>query len=158
VGYADGGAAKPVDFPAYWRQAAGRMTPKTITLPAGLYERVEQEAQKEGRTVDEMATEAVKRELARRWLERTRHEAEVRRGSMTFALHYGGKPLTLLDMAQDGLVELAISDDILTETLRILRDKFHQTTEWLQDAENHLREITTYVFPAERLDVDSRSR
>lgn len=69
------------------------------------------------------------------------------------ALQYGGKPLTLLDMAQDGRVELAISDDILTETLRILRDKFHHTTEWLQDAENHLREITTYVLPAERLDV-----
>lgn len=69
------------------------------------------------------------------------------------ALQYGGKPLTLLDMAQDGRVELAISDDILTETLRILRDKFHHTTEWLQDAENHLREITTHVFPAERLDV-----
>lgn len=59
------------------------MTPKTITLPADLYERVEQEAQKAGRTVDEMATEAVKRELARRWLERTRHDADVRRGSMT---------------------------------------------------------------------------
>lgn len=59
------------------------MTPKTITLPADLYERVEQEAQGEGKTVDEVATEAVKRELARRWLERTRREAETRRGNMT---------------------------------------------------------------------------
>lgn len=59
------------------------MKPKTITLPAELYERVEQEAQGEGKTVDEVATEAVKRELARRWLERTRREAEIRRGSMT---------------------------------------------------------------------------
>lgn len=59
------------------------MTPKTITLPADLYERVEQEAQGEGKTVDQVATEAVKRELARRWLERTRREAEIRRGSMT---------------------------------------------------------------------------
>ena len=39
------------------------MTPKTITLPADLYERVQQEAQGEGKTVDEVATEAVKREL-----------------------------------------------------------------------------------------------
>lgn len=67
------------------------------------------------------------------------------------ALQYGGKPLTLLDMAQEGRVALAISDDILTETLRVLRDKFHRTTEWLQDAENHLREITTHVIPAERI-------
>ena len=59
------------------------MTPKTITLPADLYERIEQEAQGEGKTADEVAIEAVKRELARRWLERTRREAEIRRGSMT---------------------------------------------------------------------------
>lgn len=59
------------------------MMPKTVTLPADLYKRVEQEAEGEGKTVDEVATEAVKRELARRWLERTRREAETRRGSMT---------------------------------------------------------------------------
>lgn len=69
------------------------------------------------------------------------------------ALQYGGKPLTLIDMAQDGRVELAISDEILNETLRVLRDKFHRTTEWLQEAEDHLHEITRYVSPAERLDV-----
>ena len=69
------------------------------------------------------------------------------------ALQYGGKPLTLLDMAQEGRVALAISDDILAETLRVLRDKFHRTTEWLQDAENHLREITTHVIPAERIEA-----
>ena len=69
------------------------------------------------------------------------------------ALQYGGKPLTLLDMAQEGRVALAISDDILTETLRVLRDKFHRTTEWLQDAESHLREITTHVIPAERIQL-----
>lgn len=59
------------------------MTPKTITLPADVYERIQQEAQVEGKTVDQVATEAVKRELARRWLERTRREAETRRGTMT---------------------------------------------------------------------------
>jgi predicted transcriptional regulator len=59
------------------------MTPRTISLPADLYERVQQEAQGEGKTVDEVATEAVKRELARRWLERTRRGAEARRGTMT---------------------------------------------------------------------------
>lgn len=69
------------------------------------------------------------------------------------ALQYGGKPLTLLDMAQDGRVELAISDDILTETLRVLRDKFQRTIESLQDAENHLREITKHILPAERVDA-----
>jgi predicted nucleic acid-binding protein len=36
------------------------------------------------------------------------------------ALQFGGKPQTLLDMAQDGQIELALSDEILDETLRIL--------------------------------------
>lgn len=69
------------------------------------------------------------------------------------ALQYGGKPLTLLDMAQDGRIELAISDDILNETRRVLRDKFHRTTEWLQDAHTHLRGITRHVAGVERVDV-----
>src|SRR5882672_2401919 len=37
-----------------------RMTPKTIMLPAEIYDRVEQLAQAEGKTVDEVAVEAVK--------------------------------------------------------------------------------------------------
>src|SRR5688572_10439264 len=65
------------------RRREPAMNPKTITLPGDLYERVQQEAQGEGKTVDEVATEALKRELARRWLERTRREAEIRRGGMT---------------------------------------------------------------------------
>jgi len=36
------------------------MTPKTIMLPAEIYDRVEQLAQAEGKTVDEVAVEAVK--------------------------------------------------------------------------------------------------
>lgn len=59
------------------------MTSKTIALPTDLYERVEQEAEGEGKTVDELAAEAVRRELARRWLERTRRQADIRRGKMT---------------------------------------------------------------------------
>ncbi|MBI4484472.1 MAG: putative toxin-antitoxin system toxin component, PIN family [Acidobacteria bacterium] len=69
------------------------------------------------------------------------------------ALQYGGKPLTLLDMAQDGRIELAISDDILTETLRVLRDKFRRPAEWLEQANGHLRAITKHVSPAERIDA-----
>jgi len=65
------------------RRPETTMTPKTVTLPADLYERVQQEAKGEGKTVDEVATEAVKRELARRWLERARREADIRRGGMS---------------------------------------------------------------------------
>ena len=69
------------------------------------------------------------------------------------ALQYGGKPLTLLDMAQDGRIELAISNEILRETLRVLRDKFHRTTEWLQESDSHLRAITTHISATEKVDV-----
>jgi hypothetical protein len=43
--------------------------------------------------------------------------------------------LTLLDMALERQIELAISDAIPSETLRILRDKFHRTPEQLEDAD-----------------------
>jgi uncharacterized protein len=69
------------------------------------------------------------------------------------ALQFGGKPQTLLDMAQDGQIELALSDEILGETLRILRDKFQRSPEYLADVEARLRVVTVHVAPRERLDV-----
>ncbi|MDT5283385.1 MAG: hypothetical protein QOJ20_4580 [Mycobacterium sp.] len=61
------------------------------------------------------------------------------------ALQFGGKPQTLLDMAQDGHIELAVSDEILDETLRILRDKFQRSSEYLTDVEARLRAVTVHV-------------
>ena len=40
---------------------------------------------------------------------------------------FGGKPLLLLEMAEEGELELFISEPILSETFRILRDKFQRT-------------------------------
>ncbi len=59
------------------------MTPKNIALEPDIFERAEQVAQAQGTTVDELATEAMKRELARLWLQRVGREAQVRRGTMT---------------------------------------------------------------------------
>ena len=58
---------------------------------------------------------------------------------------FGGKPLALLELALDGEIELAISEAILTETLRVLRDKFHRTPEQLQEAEDLLTAVTRHV-------------
>ena len=69
------------------------------------------------------------------------------------ALIFGGKPLALLDLAQDGHIELSISDDVLAETLRVVRDKFHRTREQLQADETLISAITTRVQPVERLDA-----
>ena len=62
-----------------------------------------------------------------------------------------GSLKTLLDMAQDGQIELALSDEILDETLRILRDKFQRSPEYLRDAEAQLRGVTKHVSSTERL-------
>ena len=70
------------------------------------------------------------------------------------ALRYGGKPLILLNLAQDGQIELALSDDILAETLRVLaRPKFGWTAEQVEEARTFLRAITKHVTPTETLDV-----
>jgi isopropylmalate/homocitrate/citramalate synthase len=59
------------------------MTPKNIALEPNILERAEQVAQAQGVTVDELATKAMERELARLWLQRIGREAQVRRGNMT---------------------------------------------------------------------------
>jgi hypothetical protein len=41
----------------------------------------------------------------------------------------GGKPLELLELARAGQVELAVSDAILDETVRVLKDKFRMSDE-----------------------------
>ena len=74
------------------------------------------------------------------------------------ALRFGGKPLDLLALAVDGEIELAISDAILHETLRVLRDKFHTTTERLEEIERFLSAVTIHVYPTERIDAVTADR
>jgi hypothetical protein len=60
------------------------MTPKkNVAIEPELFDRIAEEAAAEGKTADDLANEAARRYMARRWLDRTRREAEVRRGNMT---------------------------------------------------------------------------
>lgn len=60
------------------------MTPtKNVAIEPKLFDRIAEEAAAEGKTADDFANEAARRYMARRWLDRTRREAEVRRGNMT---------------------------------------------------------------------------
>jgi hypothetical protein len=59
------------------------MPGKKIAVPDEIYERVQKVATAEGTTVDELATKALERDLARRWLERVAREGQLRRGNMT---------------------------------------------------------------------------
>ena len=69
------------------------------------------------------------------------------------ALQFGGKPKELLDLATDGQVDLAISEAIVAETLRVLRDKFERGPEWVAEADRQLRVITRLVQPTETIHV-----
>lgn len=59
------------------------MSGKNIAVPDEIYERVQEIATAEGTTVEALATRALERDLARRWIERVSREGELRRGDMT---------------------------------------------------------------------------
>jgi putative PIN family toxin of toxin-antitoxin system len=65
------------------------------------------------------------------------------------ALQFGGKPMALLTLAEDGQIDLAISEAILNETLSVLKVKFQNTPEQLADREAYMRAITRIVAPSE---------
>ena len=67
------------------------------------------------------------------------------------ALQFGGKPKRLLDVAIDGQVDLVVSEAIIAETLRVLRDKFERASEWVAETDRQLRVITRLVQPTESI-------
>jgi uncharacterized protein len=67
------------------------------------------------------------------------------------AIQFGGKPKQLLDLAVDGHVDLALSEAILEETFRVLKYKFHRTSEELLDADKQLRVVGRVVTPTESI-------
>lgn len=58
------------------------MPTKSIAVPDAIYERVQQVAAAEGTTVDQLATKAIERDLARRWFDRIGREGDQRRTDM----------------------------------------------------------------------------
>jgi hypothetical protein len=61
------------------------MPAKTITVPGAIYDRVQEAADAEGTTVEQLASRALERDLARRWLDRVGREGDARRGDLTDA-------------------------------------------------------------------------
>jgi hypothetical protein len=57
--------------------------PKNIAIEPEVLERAIRQAQAEGKTVDELAQDAIKRHLAQKTLERLRREAESQRANKT---------------------------------------------------------------------------
>jgi predicted nucleic acid-binding protein len=69
------------------------------------------------------------------------------------ALLRGGKPLQLLELARTGQIELAVSDDILNEVGRVLRDKFKVPAEDVEEYRNQVLGFAKHVAPVEPLMV-----
>ena len=69
------------------------------------------------------------------------------------AFHFGGRAKHLLHMAVDGEIEIAVSRPIITEILRVLREKFHWEGYDILDAGQRIERIARMVEPAETLNV-----
>ena len=69
------------------------------------------------------------------------------------ALHFGGPPNEFLDLARTGVIELTISDDILAEVTRVLRDKFGWSSEALSMAQARIADFSIRLAPTQKLDA-----
>lgn len=69
------------------------------------------------------------------------------------AFNYGGKPQQLINMANAGVIRLDVSEDIIQETLHVLRDKFDWSATGLSEAEYQMRRLGRSMSPTERIDV-----
>ncbi len=67
------------------------------------------------------------------------------------ALHFGG--MRLLHMAVNGDIEVAVSEPILDELIRVLREKFQWDGYRLHDARQRVLGLAKFVAPAKTLDV-----
>jgi predicted nucleic acid-binding protein len=69
------------------------------------------------------------------------------------ALHFGGPATVIIGHARAGNIRVDISDAIVAETIRVLRDKFQWDGYSLQDARGKLLALGNHVFPTEILHV-----
>jgi len=69
------------------------------------------------------------------------------------AFNFRGKPRRLIEMADTGEVELAISRPMIEEITRVLREKFQWSPEALKEATYQMNGIARNVTPTESLDV-----
>jgi putative PIN family toxin of toxin-antitoxin system len=69
------------------------------------------------------------------------------------ALVFRQKMLSLLHLAIDQDIEIAISDEIMDETIRVLREKFQWSDDRLEEARTLIAGFTRRVVPTQKLDV-----
>jgi predicted nucleic acid-binding protein len=74
------------------------------------------------------------------------------------ALIFGGKPLLILEMGLDGRADIAISEEILRETLGIMRHKFKLPEERVAQARQYIEAAARRVKTSDQTELNpSRS-
>ncbi len=69
------------------------------------------------------------------------------------AFGYEGNPRRLIEMADAGEIRIDISEFIIEEVLRTLREKFEWSAERLQEAADQMKAIAKKVTPSRIVDV-----
>jgi uncharacterized protein len=69
------------------------------------------------------------------------------------ALNFGGLPDKLLDLARDGEFQLVLSEAIVDEISRVLRDKFGWAEGSIALARERISDFTERVIPGRRIDA-----
>ena len=69
-------------------------------------------------------------------------------------LNFNGNPRRILEMAEDGQIQLCISDEILEETARVLRrPRFGWPEPKITQAIDQLSRFAEHIVPKNRVDV-----
>ena len=69
-------------------------------------------------------------------------------------LNFSGNPRRILEMAEDGVIQLAVSDAILDEVVKVLRpEKFGWEEEEIRRALRQISRFAEHVDPKQRIDI-----
>jgi uncharacterized protein len=69
-------------------------------------------------------------------------------------LNFSGNPRRILQMAEDGVIQLAVSDAILAEVVKVLRrEKFGWEEEEIRRAMRNITRFAEHVDPKQRIDI-----
>ena len=74
------------------------------------------------------------------------------------ALQFGGEAFSLLEMGRDGEINIAVSEEIITETLGVLRRKFGWPDGRLEGARATIEASARIVEPKQELKSLRRTR
>ena len=66
---------------------------------------------------------------------------------------FGGNPEKILDLAEEGKIEILISEKILEEFTEVLQEKFGFSLSMAELAASGIREISSLITPTQRLTV-----